>query len=191
MHDVTQRTGTLPVHRRSDRMDLGSSKAGSLPPSGLVASATSPTQVALIWQDTSAVEDGFQIERRGGTSAEFSQIGIVSANSIAYADGSVLPNTAYAYRVRAFNGTGVSSFTNEASVITPSTPSVLAIGTTDLPDATVGVAYSRTLTAVGGRPDFAWLIDSGTLPRVFRWRRSGSLARALPQQPEPSTSSSR
>jgi putative Ig domain-containing protein len=145
-------------------------------PSGLVASASSPTQVALIWQDTSGVEDGFQIERRGGSSAEFSQIGVVSANSINYADASVLPNTAYAYRVRAFNLTGISTFTNEAPVITPSPPAVLAIGTTDLPDATVGVAYSRTLTAVGGRPDFVWLIESGALPSGLSLAQTGSIS---------------
>ena len=145
-------------------------------PSGLVASATSPTQVTLIWQDTSGVEDGFQIERRGGTSAEFSQIGVVSVNSISYADASVLPNTAYAYRVRAFNGTGISTFTNEAPVITPSTPAVLAIGTADLPDATVGVAYSRTLTAVGGSPEFAWLIESGSLPPGLSLAQTGSIS---------------
>ncbi len=145
-------------------------------PSGLVASATSPTQVSLVWQDTSGVEDGFQIERRGGTSAEFSQIGVVSANAISYADASVLPNTAYAYRVRAFNGTGTSSFTNEASVITPLTPSTLVIGTTDLPDATIGVAYSRTLTAVGGRPDYAWLVESGVLPPGLALAQTGSIS---------------
>lgn len=145
-------------------------------PSGLVASATSPSQVTLVWQDTSGVEDGFQIERRGGTSAEFTQIGVVSANSISYADAGVLPNTAYAYRVRAFNGTGISTFTNEAPVITPSTPAVLAIGTADLPDSTVGVAYSRTLTAVGGRPEFAWLIESGSLPPGLSLAQTGSIS---------------
>ena len=145
-------------------------------PSGLVASATLPTQVALVWQDTSGVEDGFQIERRGGTSAEFSQIGVVAANSINYTDAGVLPNTAYAYRVRAFNGTGISGFTNEAPVITPSTPAVLAIGTPDLPEATVGVAYSRTLTAVGGRPEFAWFIDTGSLPPALSLAQTGSIA---------------
>jgi hypothetical protein len=145
-------------------------------PSGLVASAASPTQVNLVWQDTSGVEDGFQIERRGGTSADFSQIGVVSANSINYADANVLPNTAYAYRVRAFNGTGISAFTNEAPVITPSTPAVLAVGTADLPDATVGVAYSRTLTAVGGTPGFAWLVDSGSLPPALSLAQTGSIS---------------
>jgi hypothetical protein len=46
-------------------------------PSGLVAAANAATQVTLVWQDTSGTEDGFQIERRGGTSAEFNQIGVV------------------------------------------------------------------------------------------------------------------
>jgi Putative Ig domain/Fibronectin type III domain len=151
-------------------------KPAPSPPNGLVASATSPTQVTLVWQDTSSVEDGFQIERRGGTSAEFSQIGVVSANTISYTDASVLPNTAYAYRVRAFNGTGTSSFTNETPVITPLTPSVLAIGTADLQEATIGVAYSRTLSAVGGRPDFTWLIESGTLPPGLTLAQTGTIS---------------
>ena len=145
-------------------------------PSGLVASASSPSQVTLVWQDTSGVEDGFQIERRGGTSAEFSQIGVVAANTTTYADASVLPNTAYAYRMRAFNGTGISSYTNEAPVITPSTPSVLSIGTSDLPDATSGVSYSRTLAAIGGRPDFSWLVESGSLPPGLSLGQTGSIS---------------
>ena len=145
-------------------------------PSGLVASASSPTQVILVWQDTSAVEDGFQIERRGGTSAEFSQIGVVAANSTGYTDASVLPNTAYAYRVRAFNGSGISTFTNEAPVITPSTPSVLAIATSDLPEATVGVAYSRTLAAIGGTPAFSWLVESGFLAPGLSLAQTGGIS---------------
>lgn len=145
-------------------------------PSGLVASAAAPTQVTLVWQDTSTVEDGFLIERRGGSSAEFSQIGVVSANSTSYNDTNVLSNTAYAYRVRAFNGTGTSAYSNEASVITPATSPALAIATNDMPDATVGVSYSRTLTPVGGKPDYTWLIESGSLPSGLSLAQTGSVA---------------
>lgn len=145
-------------------------------PSGLVASATSTTQVTLVWQDTSSVEDGFQIERRGGTSAEFTQIGVVASNTTSFLDTNVLPNTAYAYRTRAFNGTGTSSYSNEASVITPSSSPVLTIGTNDMPDATVGVSYSRTLTAVGGKPDFSWLMESGSLPPAMSLAQTGSVS---------------
>jgi len=145
-------------------------------PVGLVASASLPTQVNLVWQDTSNVEDGFQIERRGGTSADFSQIGVVAANSSTYTDANVLANTAYAYRVRAFNASGISNYTNEAPVITPTTPSVLSIGTTELPDATTGVAYSRTLAAIGGRPEFTWFIDNGALPPGLSLSQTGSIS---------------
>ncbi|MEK6323666.1 MAG: putative Ig domain-containing protein [Acidobacteriota bacterium] len=145
-------------------------------PSGLVAAASAPTLVSLVWQDTSGVEDGFQIERRGGTSADFSQIGVVSVNSTTYADANVLPNTAYSYRVRAFNGTGISVYSNEAPVITPSSSPELTIATADLPEATVGVAYSRTLTAIGGKPDFSWLIESGSLAPGISLAQTGSIS---------------
>jgi hypothetical protein len=145
-------------------------------PQALVASASSPTQVNLIWQDTSNVEDGFQIERRGGSSADFSQIGVVTANTTNYADATVQSNTAYAYRVRAFNSTGTSSFTAEASVITPSVTPTLSIGTTDLPEATVTVPYSRTLIANGGKPDYTWVVESGSLPSGLSLSQSGTIS---------------
>jgi hypothetical protein len=145
-------------------------------PQSLVASASSPTQVNLIWQDTSTVEDGFQVERRGGSSAEYSQIGVISSNTTGYADATVQPNTAYAYRVRAFNSTGTSSYTAEASVITPAVTPALSVGTSDLPEATVNVPYSRTLIANGGRPDYTWVVESGGLPAGLSLSQSGTIS---------------
>lgn len=145
-------------------------------PQGLVATASSPTLVNLLWQDTSNVEDGFLIERRGGSSAEFSQIAVVTANTGTYSDASVLANTAYAYRVRAFNSTGTSSFTSEASVITPSIAPNLSVGTSEIGEATVGVPYSRTLVANGGRPDYSWTLQSGSLPEGLSLSQSGTIS---------------
>src|SRR5262249_28755576 len=42
--------------------------------------------------------------------------------------------------------------------------SPLTITTTTLPAATVGAAYTTTLTATGGTPPYSWSIASGTLP---------------------------
>lgn len=151
-------------------------KPAPTPPASLIASGSSPSQVSLIWQDTSNVEDGFQIERRGGSSAEYSQIGVVSSNMTGFSDAGALPNTAYAFRVRAFNSTGTSSYSNEATVITPATSSALSISTTTLPDATVGVSYSRTLVATGGRPAYSWLVESGALPPGLSMSQSGTIA---------------
>jgi hypothetical protein len=144
-------------------------------PGSLVVSAASPTQVNLVWQDTSSVEDGFQIERRGGSDGNFAQIAVVSANATGYGDASALPNTAYSYRVRAFNTSGASSYTSEVAIITPSTPSTLSVTTVDMPDATVQVPYSRTLVASGGTAPYTWIIESGSLPAGLALSQSGTI----------------
>jgi hypothetical protein len=145
-------------------------------PAGLIASAGGPTQVNLVWQDTSSTESGFQIERRGGSSADFSQIGVVNSDTITYRDTSVLANTAYEYRVRAFNSTGASQYSATASVTTPVTPVALSITTQDMPDATMNVPYSRVLTASGGRPEYSWIIESGGLPAGLTMSQSGTIS---------------
>ncbi|HEY9230964.1 MAG TPA: fibronectin type III domain-containing protein, partial [Blastocatellia bacterium] len=106
-------------------------------PASLVATPTSPTEVTLVWQDTSAGSDGaaqgFQIERRGGTSAEFTLLATTPTTSPRFTDGTALPNTAYAYRVRAFNISGQSGYSNEIPVVTPTVAPSLTIGTTSMP----------------------------------------------------------
>jgi Putative Ig domain/Bacterial Ig domain len=149
-------------------------------PASLIATASSPTEVTLVWQDTSANSDGaaqgFQIERRGGTSADFSLLTTTPTSSPHYTDGTALPNTAYAYRVRAFNISGQSGYSNEVPIITPSVAQTLSIGTTSMPDATVAVAYDRALVASGGKPDYLWLIDSGTLPTGLTLSQAGNIS---------------
>jgi hypothetical protein len=144
-------------------------------PIGLVASAASPTQVNLVWQDTATSEDGFQVERRGGSDGSFAQIAVVAANLINYSDTSALPNTAYSYRVRAFNTSGASSYSSDVSVITPVSSTSLAVTTADMPDATVQVTYSRTLLAGGGTPPYTWIIESGGLPAGLSISQSGTI----------------
>jgi hypothetical protein len=141
-----------------------------------VATALSPTQVNLVWQDTSTTEDGFQIERRGGSSADFSQIGVVAADATSFIDTTALTNTAYAYRLRAFNNAGTSDFTSAASVITPTTAPVLTVETASLADATVSVPYSRSLVASGGGTTYSWLVESGQLPPGLSLAQSGTLS---------------
>jgi PKD repeat protein len=89
-------------------------------PSNLVATAASRTQIDLIWTDNATNEDGFKIERcSGATCTNFSQIAMVSANVKAYTNTGLKKNTAYRYRVRAFNGAGNSSYSNIANAKTP------------------------------------------------------------------------
>ncbi|WDL95303.1 Ig domain-containing protein [Alicyclobacillus sp. ALC3] len=77
--------------------------------------------------------------------------------------------------------TAIDTLTVEAGS-TPVTPPVtppqsqpLGIGTTVLPGATAGTAYSGTLTATGGDGTYQWSLASGALPRGLSLGANGTL----------------
>jgi len=88
------------------------------PPSGLIATAVSRSQIKLTWTDNADNETVFKIERtsNGGS---FSQIATVSANVTTYSNTGLSRNTTYSYRVRAYNAAGNSAYSNTASAKTP------------------------------------------------------------------------
>jgi hypothetical protein len=89
-------------------------------PSALTAAAISSTRINLAWTDNSSNESGFKIERcKNPNCTNFAQIAQVGANVTTFADTTVTKNTAYSYRVRAFNAGGNSSYSNTASTKTP------------------------------------------------------------------------
>ena len=89
-------------------------------PSALTATAVSSTRINLAWTDNSGNESGFKIERcKNPNCTNFAQIAQVGANVTTFADTTVTKNTAYNYRVRAFNAGGNSSYSNTASAKTP------------------------------------------------------------------------
>jgi hypothetical protein len=102
----------------------------SLPPTapgGLAAAAVSSSQVNLSWTDNSGDEAGFRIERKTGTGGTYAQIAAVGANVTGYADTGRSASTTYVYRVRAYNSSGDSAWSNEASVTTPAAPAGQAV----------------------------------------------------------------
>jgi unsaturated rhamnogalacturonyl hydrolase len=86
-------------------------------PTNLAASTVSSSQINLTWADNSNNEAGFYIERKTGTSS-YVQVASVAANITSYSNTGLAANTTYTYRVRAFNDTGNSSYSNEASATT-------------------------------------------------------------------------
>ncbi len=97
--------------------------AGTAPaltaPSQLDATVLSSSQIRLRWQDNAGTEDGFGIERCAGTGCTaFSQIAVVGHDVTTYVDSGLARNAAYSYRVRAFNGAGMSAYSNTASAKT-------------------------------------------------------------------------
>jgi uncharacterized protein len=97
-------------------------------PTTLTATALSNTSIQLAWKDNATNETGFKIERKpvGGS---FTQIATVSSNATTFIDTGLSAATTYTYRVRAYNATANSGYSNEASVSTMSTITVrLTIG---------------------------------------------------------------
>lgn len=84
-------------------------------PVSLLVGAFPDYQIRLQWTDVTTNETGFVIERTQGiTSVTWLEQTILPANSTVYTDTSGLPGETYWYRVYAYNGDGVSAFSNEA-----------------------------------------------------------------------------
>jgi len=110
-------------------------------PTTLAATTASTTQINLTWKDNSTDETGFKIERATPTGS-FSQIATSMAAS--YNNTGLAASTAYRYRVRAYNGSGNSSYSNivTASTITPTAPSNLV--TVTVGPKAVDLTWSNT-----------------------------------------------
>ena len=98
-------------------------------PSNLTANVASVNQIKLAWTDNSDGEEGFEIERCQGTGCiNFTRIAGVGPNVTTYSDSGLSPETAYAYRVRAYKASENSAYSNIARATTtlkPAAPSNL------------------------------------------------------------------
>jgi hypothetical protein len=95
------------------------SAAKPLPPSNLIATALSPSQIKLTWTDNSNNELNFHIERSTTASGTYTQIATVIANVKTYTNNSLSVNTKYYYRVRAYSLLfGYSNYSNIANATT-------------------------------------------------------------------------
>src|ERR1039458_3421838 len=88
-------------------------------PSNLAATSFSTNQIILTWQRNADNEDGYKIER-STNGVNFDEIGFtMGAVSSSFSDNTGFSScTAYYYRVRAYNSSGDSDFSNIANVTT-------------------------------------------------------------------------
>jgi len=90
-------------------------------PSGLIATVVSSQRIDLSWSDNSSNESGFRIERSSG-SGVFTEIGITAANVTTYQSTGLTANTAYSYRVRAYNAAVNSDYCTVTTATTHLAP---------------------------------------------------------------------
>ncbi|MCC2668172.1 MAG: repeat-containing protein, partial [Armatimonadetes bacterium] len=135
-------------------------------PTSLTATAFSSSEVRLSWQDNSANETGFRIERRTtGAFAELAAPGPhAGTGTVTYADLSgIASDTTYIYRVRATGALGDSATSNEVGVTIPSLPPTA-------PSALTAVPASAT------RINLAWQDNSNNESEFRLERKIGAAA---------------
>jgi len=129
------------------------------PPTALIASQATGTQVVLDWNDNSTDETGFAVWRRGGGS-DWTGIATLPVNSIQYVDTGVTAGVPYAYEVRAISSVGASAWSNVITVTGP----------TSLP----APPFSLSATAIApGQVYLSWFSTTPNLTSFALQRRSG------------------
>ncbi|MDX2004625.1 MAG: galactose oxidase-like domain-containing protein [Meiothermus sp.] len=132
-------------------------------PSGLIASAVSPTQVRLQWTAPAGSVTGYALERRQGDGNFAAVGGSISASSVNFTDTVPPGGRSYTYRLKALNGSTSSSPVESNQV---SVPSQCANGSTDIASRGCFGPVVENWPLV---PTFSALLPNG---RVIAWYAS-------------------
>jgi FtsP/CotA-like multicopper oxidase with cupredoxin domain/fibronectin type 3 domain-containing protein len=103
-------------------------------PTGLTATLQAGPQVALAWTNNATNQTGYVVERSSDNGLTFAPIASgLAASAVSYTDTTVAaglnPNT-YVYRVAASNASGLSLYSNTATVVVPPTVPAAPTGLT-------------------------------------------------------------
>jgi titin len=111
-------------------------------PTGVTATAPTPTTVAVHWNDSTG-ETGYRIERFSGVS--WAPLVNLAANVTSYTDAGLVKGKLYYYRVRALNAGGDSPIVAGVAVTTPLSSLVAPKASTTVKSASI-FQSSRTIT---------------------------------------------
>jgi formylglycine-generating enzyme required for sulfatase activity len=134
-------------------------------PTGLTATMTSLSSIALSWQDNSSIEQGYKVERKTGSGGSWSVIYTAGSNAESYTNTGLTANTTYYYRVRGYAGTSYSGYSNESSATTT---------------YTAGYVQSFPLGTTGLTIEMVW-VPAGSFLQGAYSGESGSSSDELPQ----------
>ncbi len=87
-------------------------------PTNLTGAAISGTQINLSWTDNATNETGYKVQRKTAV-VSFTDVGSTGADMSTFSDLGLTNNTAYTYRVYAYNSAGNSlQYSNEITITT-------------------------------------------------------------------------
>ncbi len=139
--------------------DLASTEAGVLngesnpgAPATPQVTLASPSAATLTWSLVGSAASGFRIERLAPGSGGFEDVAILGASARSYADNGLSPNTAYTYRISAFNAGGASSYSAPVTVTTPVVPPDAPRGVSAVAGSSSAVVSFSTPINTGGAP---------------------------------------
>jgi M6 family metalloprotease-like protein len=109
-------TGSCVAIMTSDKTATASFTAVLPPaaPSALVAAAVKGRKINLTWKDNASNESGFKVERSVNQTS-WTQLTVTGANVSSYTSSNLSAGTRYYYRVRTYNSSGNSAYSNTAS----------------------------------------------------------------------------
>jgi FtsP/CotA-like multicopper oxidase with cupredoxin domain len=112
---ATNAIGDSPASAPSNVITLGQAP---LRPTGLKAVNTAASYAVLSWTDNAVNEQGYTIERSADGGVTWVVVGTTGANAVYFRAGGLTTRTKYLFRVQAFNGNGVSAYSNVLTVTT-------------------------------------------------------------------------
>ncbi len=137
-------------------------------PSGLTGSYNSATQrINLSWADNSTTEQGFTLQFSYSGSA-FSDMATLGANVTTYTSGANPPLGSYQFRIRSYNGTQVSAWSNTFSLLAVNVAPTTSIAWIQKAETSWGPA--GTLTAAGYAAN-----GTGSVQLIWRERSSAGV----------------
>ena len=93
-------------------------------PTGLAATAVTPSQINLSWTDPTEVEAGFRVERAPASTGPWIRLATLEADTVSFSDRNLAPGSTWFYRVQSYNAGGASSYSAVAGATTPGVPPV-------------------------------------------------------------------
>jgi len=143
-------------------------------PSNLSATVVLSSQINISWTDNSNNEDGFKIERKTGTNGTWTEITTTDANVTSYNNTGLNASTTYYYRIRAYNSTGNSSYSNEAFTTTQSAITIPA-ATTNLQASEVSSSQINITWQDNSNNEDGFKIEQGTGIYGIYWTEIASV----------------